>query len=456
MYRVLIVDDEQIVKLAVKSMIDWASGEFQLAGTASDGEAALQVLERSPVDILITDLKMPRMDGLELIRAVQGSATPPAVLVLSNHADFELVREALRLGARDYLLKTDISAEVLTESLRTLVGARPPRAPETTAFLINLEAIDELERAGAEALQEPGTRLGILVTRPSESLDLAASLIEQGLKACRRCLTGRTASGAGVLVLVVAPGTEARSEAMADWLVDQARLFYGTELSLVVSPLITDALRFKTVVAEAEKAAELFFYRAWRGRALPVAGGILPGAPAWPAVGDSLEDVQTLTAWGSVGRVSPVVLKDEVEALVARLAGLAGSEAPSVASIRDCGSEEALVGLFSHHQGRAYRSEVQRVVDHIQAHPTERIAVHELAALVRMNETYLCTVFKAQTGKSIVQYINDAKLDRAKALLVTGRFLVKEVAAAVGIDDPFYFNRLFHRRFGDAPSRFLP
>ncbi|MDP3176833.1 MAG: response regulator, partial [Spirochaetaceae bacterium] len=123
MIRVGIVDDEQIARLAIQHMIDWTTGEFEFAWAASDGLTALQDLDRSPADILVVDLKMPRMDGLEFLAALQGRPRIPSVLVLSNFGDFESVREAFRRGAKDYLMKTDISPELLMRSLWNLASA---------------------------------------------------------------------------------------------------------------------------------------------------------------------------------------------------------------------------------------------------------------------------------------------------------------------------------------------
>ena len=103
MYQVLIVDDEPIVKIALRSMIDWNALGFHICATASDGEEALDMACRFQPDLIICDLKMPVMDGIELIREVQKKEISCEFLVISNYEDFDYVRTALVLGAADYI-----------------------------------------------------------------------------------------------------------------------------------------------------------------------------------------------------------------------------------------------------------------------------------------------------------------------------------------------------------------
>ena len=118
MYQVLIVDDEPIVKIALRSMIDWESLGFHICATASNGEEALEMAERFHPDLMICDLKMPVMDGIDLIKAAKDKKMDCEFLVISNYEDFNYVRTALVLGASDYILKVSISPEELTSQLQ--------------------------------------------------------------------------------------------------------------------------------------------------------------------------------------------------------------------------------------------------------------------------------------------------------------------------------------------------
>lgn len=117
MLKVLIVDDEAIVRVGLKSMIDWEAHGFELIGEAKDGRSALEMIQAHYPDVVITDLKMPVMDGLALIRAIKERRYQCRVVVLSSYDDFELVREAMKLGALDYLLKLEVEPEQLLKVL---------------------------------------------------------------------------------------------------------------------------------------------------------------------------------------------------------------------------------------------------------------------------------------------------------------------------------------------------
>lgn len=118
-YKVLIADDEPMIRRGIASCIDWADEGFELAGEASNGEAALLAVGRQPIDILITDIKMPLMDGLELTRRASGLFPDIQVILISSYSDFEYAREAVKLGVVvDYLLKPTMEPEQLLRLLR--------------------------------------------------------------------------------------------------------------------------------------------------------------------------------------------------------------------------------------------------------------------------------------------------------------------------------------------------
>lgn len=128
MKRVLIIDDDTIIRITLRSLVDWESLGYTIVADAIHGQQALQILKEMPVDLMITDMKMPVLDGIGLIKAMSGrKEAMPKVLVLSGYDDFKLVREAFRLGAWDYMLKADLNAELLKELLvRLEAGSKKP------------------------------------------------------------------------------------------------------------------------------------------------------------------------------------------------------------------------------------------------------------------------------------------------------------------------------------------
>lgn len=120
MRKVLIVDDDTIVRITLRSLVNWEALGYHVAADAVHGKQALQCLKDTDIDLVITDMKMPVMNGIELLTEMNDMEIMPKVLVLSGYDDFKLVREAFRLGAYDYLLKADLSEELLTNMLKRL------------------------------------------------------------------------------------------------------------------------------------------------------------------------------------------------------------------------------------------------------------------------------------------------------------------------------------------------
>ncbi len=125
MIPVLFVDDEMIVRVALKSMVDWEKTEFEIVGAVSDGETALQYIEKYSPRIIVTDLKMPHLDGIGLAKELYERGYPGKIIILTSFGEIELAREALRYGVTDYLLKANFTDKELLEALRKAAGKLP-------------------------------------------------------------------------------------------------------------------------------------------------------------------------------------------------------------------------------------------------------------------------------------------------------------------------------------------
>lgn len=117
MYQVLLVDDEQDILNTLKNNIDWASYGVENVLTARDGVEALEILEEHPVHIMISDIKMPQMDGITLFRQVRTKYPHIRCIILSSYREFEYAQEAIKLGVENYLLKP-VNSDELDQSIR--------------------------------------------------------------------------------------------------------------------------------------------------------------------------------------------------------------------------------------------------------------------------------------------------------------------------------------------------
>ena len=119
MYKLLIVDDEPLVQVGIKSMLNWAELNIEVTGTAVNGQAALKLIEEHSPDIVITDIKMPVMSGLELIRICREryGNEKPCFIILTSYEDFHMVKEAITYQVTDYLVKLELTPETLREAI---------------------------------------------------------------------------------------------------------------------------------------------------------------------------------------------------------------------------------------------------------------------------------------------------------------------------------------------------
>ncbi|WJH33969.1 response regulator [Paenibacillus sp. CC-CFT747] len=120
--RVLIVDDDYLVRKGFIAMTPWSKYGLELAGEAANGREALEVLQTTKIDLLITDLAMPVMSGIDLMREVRRKYPAISIVVLTFHQDFEWIQEALRLGALDYITKIELEDDKLDEVLQRILG----------------------------------------------------------------------------------------------------------------------------------------------------------------------------------------------------------------------------------------------------------------------------------------------------------------------------------------------
>lgn len=141
--RILIVDDEPMMRNAYRSLLDLDKNGFSVIGYARDGREALDIIKDKGADIVITDLKMPIMSGTELIAAAIAEFPELKFLVVSGYDDFSLVREAYTLGAKDYFLKFEMEPDVILDKLLALaeevISERKQKAEQ-------LEKAQELSR----------------------------------------------------------------------------------------------------------------------------------------------------------------------------------------------------------------------------------------------------------------------------------------------------------------------
>ncbi|MUT67183.1 response regulator [Paenibacillus sp. NEAU-GSW1] len=172
MKKIMLVDDEILFRESVRNCIDWEREGFIYCGDASDGELALPIIEREQPDILLTDIKMPFMDGLELSAFVRQKYPQIKVVIMSGHDEFEYARAALRLGVEEYCLKPISSADII-RMLRD-IGGKIDKAREEREQLERLRMREHEQAAQSKEKLLSDICNGFIST--AEALQIASTM----------------------------------------------------------------------------------------------------------------------------------------------------------------------------------------------------------------------------------------------------------------------------------------
>lgn len=137
MLKIVLADDEVFVRKGLIELIPWEEMKFTIVGEANNGKEALEMIKDLEPDLVITDIRMPLVDGLDLIRSVkEHSQLDPFFIIISGYNDFNYAQQALRYGVHDYIMKP-IDEEEMTAALRKLtysiIEKRRLCCPETSS-----------------------------------------------------------------------------------------------------------------------------------------------------------------------------------------------------------------------------------------------------------------------------------------------------------------------------------
>ena len=155
--RVMIVDDEPLILAGIASLLDWNEYGCEISGKAANGQQALKLMEEQKPDIVITDIKMPGMDGIGFMKAVKERGWDDVIFILlTNLEEFSLARQALSLGAVEYLVKMELTEEKLADSLKLAMERREMKRKAEAAGTAVTVSREEAVRGYIEKLLTDG------------------------------------------------------------------------------------------------------------------------------------------------------------------------------------------------------------------------------------------------------------------------------------------------------------
>jgi len=163
--RVIIVDDHAVVRSGLGAVLDASEG-VELVGEAGDGEEAIKVCENLQPDVVLMDLQMPKMDGVEATKVIHDRWPQIHIIALTSYKDKEYVEGVLKAGATSYLLK-NVSAEELISAIEKVIQDQPSLSPEAAQVLI--QTVNEPTQPGSDLTNREREILALMVEGKSNS-----------------------------------------------------------------------------------------------------------------------------------------------------------------------------------------------------------------------------------------------------------------------------------------------
>lgn len=509
MLKVMIVDDERIIRYGIISMVHWEKLGLELVGEASEGKEGYELFLQKRPDIVITDLKMPELDGLEMVRRIKETDENVKFIILSGYEDFSYAKEAIHLGVSEYLLKSDLMPEDIEHILE--------------------KVMKEIRENGAEEKEKTReTKVNIpkLIEESCKGICLLPRALPGELKEelnkgyCCLCIGRKEIVEKDFENNLGIYNHEIKNQ-MEKWMSDYTiYLFYwGKQVGAVVfyreedETDLNNALE-KSITEMEKQGMVITIGRSPHGKQLDCAHELFKKAlvsydqRAFYGYGKVIK-VARKESDGSgakdsypVNRIEKLVEYDKQEELVQFLEEIfetikrrkkceelalvsmdllliLNKIAAKVKDIEEVFQwkkdiydqylrlelvddiKEWFVEKFVDLQKCKRRLDersvdvVDYIEDYIKEHYDRKLSLQDLSEMVGLNKNYLSALFKKKTGKNIGNYITEVKIEQAKEFMKSTTLRMNVIAEKVGYEDERYFYKVFKSYTGITTTEYM-
>ena len=410
--KILIVEDDFVVRQGICLSLEWEEYGLSICGDAANGKQGLEMAEALKPDIILTDIRMPIMDGLEFAENVLKILPDVKIIILSGYDDFTYAKQALRLGVDDYLLKP-VDAEELLQcvcSLRDkLLGERKKHQYRE---MLERECETELFDRIMENFLHP------LLSEERERIQQELSVI--GKTICKNIVYQ-------IMVLTL----EDFQIQIKNYTREEKREF-GEKIKHAAAEMFNKECN---VLCFANGAGEFVLLLGYENVSRIY-----------------LEDCCR-------NMIQKFLNNSEIKCAVG-----CGTEKFSIDEIY-LSYQEALTALYCHGgQGenqifhytgdKQCSSIVKQAMDYVQENYNKELTVKSISTELFITPNYFSHIFKSETGKNFTDYVNEVRIHRAKKLLKDNSLKVYEVAELLGYQNYKYFNRVFKKYTGYSPKEY--
>ncbi len=496
--KVLVVDDETMICEWLQFCIS-QNPSCQLTGIAHNGLEALEMIQKEEPDLILTDIKMPVMDGLELLHTLRSRNSQVKVVMLTAFSDFDLVRQALRDGAAEYLLKTEMQNDLLQELLNRTAGELQLSLGKDDGDIASLSQVQSVigrilrqkKELGDEELEK--LRQCNIRWRNSGLFALAVwkqNILNSGLtfpkESQARHVTGFDYTDRIYMIIGNFPRTLSEVE-KARQLTAYARQVQQMNDCMVGVSTITDEMRrIPYMVWQAACSLGEGFYKKEKRLYEPryPLGELLhknqiwknmcgefrvrlhqtQGAQRYEVIKEFLEnaDSQRILAIEPLCRLCMDAF-DLLE-FESKENGMTLEDGDALRmQLQQCISLEETAGIILSVARQCSPAATQQTpkskniclaVEYINAHYREQISLEQAAAQVYLNPEYFSRAFKAEVGQTFVNYLTDVRLKASVRLLENTALRVQDIAQQVGYYNASYFSTTFKKKYGMSPYEY--
>ncbi len=424
MIKVILVEDEYVVREGIKR-IDWASHGYEFCGEAPDGEMALPMIRKYEPDIVITDIKMPFMDGLVLTRQIRKEFPYTEIIILSGYEEFGYAREAISLGVSKYLTKPIGAQELLGELDELKAGIEKKQRDRESDLQYRRDMAEDVLKSRREFFSSliGGTHsVAERLSEISHSYDSAGAAFAHRFFDVNnnvRCAED------GMSVLSDASGQDdVQIKSIVIRNADRQRLsdFLKTGDPSETEFFVKEFLR--NLGGEASLQSLLF-------RQYLTMDVYFAAADFVTGLGLDREELEAPDSSAEI-TMTPSGVEEYCRNVVSRSL-----------SLRD---------NVSHNK---YKDVVDKVIKYIEEnYSDEELTLNKLADVVMFSPNHLSMIFSQQTGSTLSRYLIDYRIGKAKEALKCTSKKSSEIALEIGYRDPHYFSYVFKKATGLTPTQY--
>ena len=494
MYSVLLVEDEKIELDTLRDYINWDKVSVDKVYTARNGRSALECIIQNEPDIMITDIQMPIMTGIELAKRVREEGYRTKIIFLTGYDDFEYVKEAFRVQAADYILKPFMTEEVEKLLLKIEKQIDSEKAAEVSVGLAVKHFIEQLcrgdikeeeaEQTSKHYFERPLNEVtyGLLAVYGVSEEELIQKAGEELKEVYHSFLIG------DVLVAVLqshlyfwdgAKRIQALLQGNYSVACFKEKISLScfrerTEQLLQLKEEIFFGVKGEIIDAGKKEADNTYSQTADFAKSLERKGELYRAIKSGEKILAEEKLRELLKAFTSLKREGCIreaygFYYELKSSFVAGDLGLSAWMAEREedweqkilkgrywedilkALLSYCGH---IIAFFARQQENPNYHIIVRIKEYLEQHYSGVCSVEEMAGVVHLSPNYLRSLFKESMGQTILEYVTDYRLIKACELLRDKTLRVKEVGRMVGYDNESYFGTVFAKKYGVTPNEY--